>query len=80
MSSTLKRIKEFIDFKGLTNQKFEKEVGFSNGSFASQLKRDRTIGVDKLENILQIFNEINPIWLLTGKGEMLLQDENDVKN
>ena len=71
MKNTIGRIKEYIDFKGITNQKFEKEVGFSNGAFASQLKNNRTIGVDKLENILKTYPEINIEWLLTGEGEML---------
>ncbi len=72
---TLERIKEFIDYKGLSVKKFEEAVGFSNGSFASQLKNKRTIGVDKLENILKVFKEINPDWLLTGRGGMLLTEE-----
>lgn len=67
----LQRIKEYIEYKGLTNQKFEKEVGFSNGAFSSQLKNNRTIGVDKLENILIKFPELNSNWVLTGIGNML---------
>jgi len=72
MSDTLKRIKEFIEYKGLNVRNFEITVGFSNGAFASQLKNQRTIGVDKLENILNTYPEINANWLLTGKGQMLL--------
>ena len=72
MSDTLKRIKEFIEYKGLNVRNFEIAVGFSNGAFASQLKNQRTIGVDKLENILNTYPEINANWLLTGKGQMLL--------
>ncbi|WP_208012140.1 hypothetical protein [Flavobacterium psychrotolerans] len=76
---TLKRIKIYIDYKGFSVMFFEKEVGMSNGSFASQLKKNKTIGVDKLENILKKYPEINPEWLLTGKGSMLkdqLKEEN----
>lgn len=69
--NTLKRIKQYIDYKGITNQNFEKQIGFSNGAFASQLKNNRTIGVDKLENILIAFPELNPEWLLTGNGEVI---------
>ncbi|MDH6310555.1 hypothetical protein M2451_003355 [Dysgonomonas sp. PFB1-18] len=68
---TLKRIKQYIEFKGINNKQFEESVGFSNGSFASQLKNNRTIGVDKLENILFVYTDINAEWLLTGKGDML---------
>lgn len=73
--NTLTRIKEYIDYKGVNNSTFEKEVGMSNGSFASQLKNNKTIGVDKLENILKIYPDINPSWLLTGQGSMLKTQE-----
>ena len=78
MSETLNRIKQFIDYKGLNIRSFEMEVGFSNGAFASQLKNGRTIGVDKLENILNTFPELNANWLLTGKGRMLLGRQTDL--
>ncbi len=71
MKTTVDRIKEFIDYKGLSVRKFEEMTGFSNGSFASQFKNNKTIGVDKVENILNVFPEINTEWLLTGVGEML---------
>lgn len=71
MSNTVSRIKQYIDYKGLSVRKFEETTGFSNGAFASQFKNKKTIGVDKVENILQVYDDINPIWLLTGEGEML---------
>lgn len=76
MENTLQRIKKFIDYKGISIRMFEQSIGISNGSFASQLKNNRTIGVDKLENILQIYSEINPEWLLTGTGFMLKKEYN----
>jgi hypothetical protein len=69
--NTLQRIKKYIDLKRISIRLFEQSVGMSNGSFASQLKNNKTIGVDKLENILYIYQDINPSWLLTGTGEML---------
>ncbi|MDR2622144.1 MAG: hypothetical protein LBC48_06135 [Dysgonamonadaceae bacterium] len=69
---TIQRIKEYIDYKGISNKRFEESIGFSNGAFASQLKKSKTIGVDKLENILSAYPDINPMWLLKGEGEMLL--------
>ncbi|MDQ8011619.1 MAG: hypothetical protein REI96_04165 [Flavobacterium nitrogenifigens] len=74
IENTIHRIKQYIDFKGIKVSIFEKEVGMSNGSFASQLKNNKTIGVDKLENILKKYSEINVEWLLTGNGNMLKCD------
>lgn len=71
VENTLKRIKQYIDLKGITVSALEREVGMSNGSFASQLKNNKTIGVDKLENILKIYSDINIEWLLTGNGDIL---------
>lgn len=76
--NTLQRLKLYIDYKGLTNKEFELSVGFSNGAFASQLKKNRTIGVDKLENILLAYPEINPEWVLTGRGDMLRSDNSNL--
>lgn len=71
MSALLERIKQFIDYKHISIRKFEESVGFSNGAFSSQLKNKKTIGCDKLENILHIYPEISAEWLLTGEGDML---------
>lgn len=71
MSSSLERIKEYIDYKGLSISAFEKSIGLSNGSFSSQLKKGKTIGVDKLENILISYSDLSPNWVLTGVGEMI---------
>lgn len=75
MSASLKRIKEYIDFKGIRISTFEKSIGISNGSFGGQLKKNKTIGVDKLESILKFYPDLNAEWVLTGKGMMLKDTE-----
>lgn len=72
---SLQRIKRYLDAKNITVSAFEKESGFSNGAFGSQLKNHKTIGVDKLENILKVYPDINPGWILTGNGTMLKQNK-----
>lgn len=71
----LERLKEFMDHKGITIAAFERSIGMSNASFGKSLKNGKAIGTDKLENILSIYKDINPDWLLTGKGSMLRTDE-----
>ncbi len=73
--NTMNRIKEYLKFKGISNRQLEIKTGMSNGSFASQLKNNKTMGIDRLENILNVYSDINPEWLLTGKGNMLKNDD-----
>ena len=67
----LERIKAYMDVKGIKIAPFEKSIGMSNASFGKSLKNNGSIGTDKLENILSIYSDINPVWLLTGEGSML---------
>lgn len=72
---TLKdRILEFVAYKGLTVQYFEKKVGLSNGAVAKMGDNTRRSTLDKVSNT---FPELNEAWLLTGEGEMLKPNGED---
>ena len=71
----LERLKEYIDYKGLSISAFEKSIGMANASFGKSLKRNGAIGTDKLENILNTYPDISPSWILFGEGKMLRKDE-----
>lgn len=64
------RIVNYLDYKGITKYRFYKDLGFGNGL----LNKDGNIGSDKCEKILSYYIDINPEWLLTGKGNMLRDD------
>lgn len=64
----IERIKEFIDYKGITVNKFETSSGIARG-YLARLKG--SVGSDKLNNILAAFPELSSDWLLTGNGPML---------
>lgn len=73
----LERLKEFMDHKGITIAAFERSIGMSNASFGKSLKNGKAIGTDKLENILSVYKDINPDWLLTGEGSMLREERSE---
>lgn len=77
MASIVDRIKEFIDFSGLTIASFERAISMSNGAFGKSLKTGGSIGSDKIEKIFETFPDLNPSWLITGHGRMLLSDYAD---
>lgn len=64
-------IRQFIDYKGISINKFSTSVGASNSYFNKILKDNNSIGSDRIEKILRTYPEINPEWLLTGEGDML---------
>ena len=61
------RILQYLEYKSIRKSKFYKDVGLSNGF----LDKVKDIGSGKLELILKSYPDINPEWLLTGKGNML---------
>jgi hypothetical protein len=61
------RIKEIINYKGISTHKFCIEIGVANGFF----DKVKDIGSNKVLKILETYPEISPEWLITGKGEML---------
>ena len=75
----LDRIKQFIDYKGIAVSAFEKSIGMSNASFGKSLRSGGAIGTDKLENILNVYPELSPSWLVSGEGPMLRDDDQPAK-
>lgn len=62
------RLIQFIDFKGLSKNKFEELCGLSK-RYVSNISV--SIQPDKVKKISTTFPELNTGWLLTGNGRML---------
>ena len=73
MEKTVKqRLIKFIKYKSISQGKFEKAIGVSNG-FVNNISK--SIGVEKVQRISDVFPELNMGWVLTGEGEMLKTEE-----
>lgn len=68
------RLYKILDYKGIKPTVFEKEIGFSSGYLSNQRKRDADMGETIMTKVISLFTDINPIWFITGHGEMLLKD------
>lgn len=62
------RIKQFCKLEGSTVAAFEESIGASNGYVNSISK---SIGLERLNVIIEKYPNINLEWLLTGRGDML---------
>lgn len=65
------KISEYLVAKGISMYAFENAIGASRGSISKAVKENKSIGSQVLENILRVYSDINPDWLLTGRGSML---------
>ena len=63
------RISKYIDFKGISVYKLEVDAGFSNGYW----RKTRSISANAVENILRVYSDLDPVWVITGVGDMLKQ-------
>jgi len=73
MGST-ERMREYLDYKGITKYKFCNDLGFSN----KFLDNSSNMGTDKACKILHYYPEINSEWLLTGNGPMIKEENTSV--
>ena len=61
------RILEFIGFKGISINAFEKSIGASKSYF----NNTKNISAEILANIVRVYSDVSPEWLLSGEGSML---------
>ena len=67
-SSVKSRIKQVIDFQGISIRQFEISIGASNGYYGSM--KDE-MNSKYLRNISSVYPNISIEWLVTGEGSML---------
>ena len=70
-----KRLGEYIEFKSITYRVFENSIGSSIGRIATAVRNNRSINTNLLEKIISVYKDLNSVWLLTGKGEMILTND-----
>lgn len=73
MKPILVRIKKIINAKGISDSQFARETETAQTTVANMFVRDSEPRSDLLEKIIAIYN-VSPSWLLTGEGEMFIND------
>ena len=76
IQTTKDRLLAFLKEEGLSQGKFERACGLSNG-YVNNLKR--SVSTEKLELISRAYPTLNIQWLMTGEGEMFVERFNLAK-
>ena len=72
-------IYKYLDYKGITAYEISKKIGISNGYLAKTKQKKGNVGGQILEKIVSYYPDLNPTWLLTGKGHMLKEEKRHPK-
>lgn len=66
------RLHIYLQHRSITTYAFSESCGVSKSYMTQQRKGKGNIGSDTLEKIKQTYPELNLLWLITGKGPMLI--------
>ncbi len=69
------RLSKYMEFKGLNDNIVTKECSLSQGLIGQARRGKCDLGDKAIEKILNTYQDINRVWLLTGEGEMLKQEK-----
>lgn len=69
----IERLAIFIEERGESYRKFERSIGLANGYISKQMARKGAIGSNILERIGREYPELNIMWLITGKQQMIVE-------
>ncbi|ROI09762.1 transcriptional regulator [Chryseobacterium sp. H3056] len=70
----IERVQEIITDERLAISAFEKACGLSNNSIQTAIKRKSNLKDETLNSILNAFPKYSANWILTGKGEKLVDN------
>jgi len=68
--NTKEKILQYLDFKEISQGKFCRKIGVSNGFLAS----GKHIGSEKLKAIRDNYVDLNMNWLIYDEGEMIIKE------
>ncbi|EON76966.1 hypothetical protein ADIS_2509 [Lunatimonas lonarensis] len=80
MASIVNRIGLYAERKGLSIRRIEMEIGAGNGTLSKAIGKDKDVLSEWIARFVKSYADVNPTWLLTGNGSMLVTDEESLSD
>ena len=77
MREKIGRFDKFMKVKGLNDYQVTIQCGLSQGLLSQARRGKSDLGSGSIDKILNVYQDLNKVWLLTGEGEMLNQPLNE---
>ena len=65
------RLDKYLSHKGITEYRATKDAGLSKGTITKSREENRDLSNKTVEKLVEVYSDLNRVWLLTGEGEML---------
>lgn len=73
------RITQVLEYKNIPKESFYVKIGMTSASFRGSARKT-PLNSTAIENILSEIPDINPGWLITGEGDMLIHEVNSTND
>ncbi len=64
-----------ISALNMSARQFDISIGTANGYILRMQKNNASVGSDVIERIIKEYPQVNLIWLITGKGDMFIENQ-----
>ncbi len=80
MSIFLERIQKYAQSKKISLRQVSLDAGLSGAYMSNSLKQGSNPSIDLISKIIEKYPDLNPYWLLTGKGNMIINSNMVAEN
>ena len=65
------RLDKYLNFKGISDYRATLDAGLSKGTIGKSRENGRDLSNKVVEKLVEVYPDLNKVWLLSGHGEML---------